>query len=253
MIILVILVAAIIGVVVTVNMQPSKEPIAKFYRDHVNYAYHLDIRSGTLIALKRDENRLVLGTLADHRTYDLTALMSVEVERNGKRLITTSRGSQVVGAAVGTLLLGGAGLVIGGLTGSRSEQERISELVLKITLDDPENPVHRVVFFKVAGKGAKPGSLTVKPFIQAIEKFHAHLTAHLQGRAREALPSPPEPVGATAGDDTAPGAAIEERIARLWQLKEAGALNDAEFAEQKARILQAPVSPALPHGGGAPE
>ena len=67
-------------------------------------------------------------------------------------LIHIYRGSQVVGAAVGTALLGGAGLILGGLTGSKSSKAKttikVKKIELKLTLNDLHTPVIAFALFE---------------------------------------------------------------------------------------------------------
>jgi hypothetical protein len=63
----------------------------------------------------------------------------------------TNRGGQAVGAAVGAALLGPAGLLLGGLTGSKQNIEQVDKLSLKIYTNDLINPVHEIVFHNLSG------------------------------------------------------------------------------------------------------
>jgi hypothetical protein len=51
---------------------------------------------------------------------------------DGKTITKTSRGSQALGMAVGGVLGGGLGLLIGGLTASTSETKKIKNVSLKL-------------------------------------------------------------------------------------------------------------------------
>jgi hypothetical protein len=70
--------------------------------------------------------------------------MSVEVEEDGTVISSASRGSQLAGAAVGGVLLGGVGAVVGAMTGSRKEKRQINRVDFKVTIEDVANPIFRV-------------------------------------------------------------------------------------------------------------
>lgn len=79
--------------------------------------------------------------------FEFSDIVAVEVCRDGKSVIKTNRGSQVAGAAVGAILLGPFGLLLGGLTGSKRTEEKISRLSLKIYTNDLGRPVREVAIF----------------------------------------------------------------------------------------------------------
>lgn len=92
----------------------------------------------------------------DIKFYESNDIVSVEINEvtdSETRTITkTNRGSQVVGAAVGTALLGGAGLILGGLTGSKSSKAKtttkVKKIELKLTLNDLHTPVITFALFE---------------------------------------------------------------------------------------------------------
>lgn len=45
------------------------------------------------------------------------------------------------------LLLGGAGLLIGALSGSKSEKKKVSKISIKVVVSDIDKPGHNVVFY----------------------------------------------------------------------------------------------------------
>lgn len=104
------------------------------------------------------------------KVFNFSDLVAVEVLRNGSSVSKTNRGSQVAGAAVGAILLGPFGLLLGGLTGSRRSVEKIDRLSLKVFTNDLVNPVHEIVFFNIPG--SKPDSLAVKNSSQELDSWH---------------------------------------------------------------------------------
>lgn len=81
------------------------------------------------------------------RTYNFKDIISVETIVDGESVQKTNRGSQLVGAAVGGLLLGGAGLLIGALSGSKSEKKKVSKISIKVVVSNIDKPGHSVVFY----------------------------------------------------------------------------------------------------------
>ncbi|MBB2713324.1 hypothetical protein N2597_11300 [Rhizobium sophoriradicis] len=96
------------------------------------------------------------------KIFDFSQLTAVEVFRDGSSITKTNRSGQAAGAAVGAVLLGPAGLLLGGLTGSKRSIETITKLSLMIYVSDFIRPTYGVVFHKHLGSGGtKVGDLSM--------------------------------------------------------------------------------------------
>ncbi|MED3912735.1 hypothetical protein P4597_26985 [Peribacillus simplex] len=71
-----------------------------------------------------------------------SSLIESELTENGNTLTKSSRGEQVAGAVIGGALAGGAGAIIGGLSGKKTSSDIIKTLQIKITVNDLNSPVH---------------------------------------------------------------------------------------------------------------
>lgn len=141
----------------------------------------------------------------------------------------TNRGSQLGGAVAGGLLLGPAGLLVGGLSGSsrtkgRSTETRfIKSVTLTVRVKDRANPLRRIDFMSAfSGKPTSPG---VVEATQKVAHYHALLSQIIADN--EAA------TDRSRGDDGDVGAQID----RLWSLHEKGALTREEYDAQKAKLL----------------
>ncbi len=72
-----------------------------------------------VLAINQELRKAVVGKMNDYVDIAWSDLNSVEIEKNGQSVQQTNRGSQVMGAAVGAVLLGPLGLLVGGVTGSK--------------------------------------------------------------------------------------------------------------------------------------
>lgn len=113
-------------------------------------AQHVLIGADGITALAVDDDQKLVcfavcaGGSIGHRLIPYASIMSVEVEEDGTVISSASRGSQLAGAAVGGLLLGGVGAVVGAMTGARKEKRQINRVDFKVTIEDVANPIFRV-------------------------------------------------------------------------------------------------------------
>lgn len=177
---------------------------------------------GSLLGVNFAGEKIVLGSLARPVTYEFGTVVAVEIVRNGVVITQTNRGSQLVGAAVGGVALGGLGALAGGLTGSTRAKERLTGLHVKLTIDDRTHPIRDIQFLQSRSKkGLDPQSDAAKSAIAAAERFHGYILAGMRRAA--------------ASGHNAPGL---DELERLWTLKEAGALTGDEFEERKSILLR---------------
>lgn len=109
---------------------------------------------------------------------------------DGKTITKTSRGSQALGMAVGGVLGGGLGLLIGGLTASTSETKKIKNVSLKLLMNDLTTPVHEVGLIGVSpATGYEPLNLALT---QAEEWDNLLKIVLFQGKEERSNPKPQE-------------------------------------------------------------
>lgn len=73
-------------------------------------------------------------------------ILSVEITEDEETITKTQRGSQIAGAVVGGALLGGAGAIIGGLSGSKKSRKVTTEVAVKIIVNDITQPSYSISF-----------------------------------------------------------------------------------------------------------
>jgi hypothetical protein len=205
--------------------------LADFRAQHVGWEIFIEATEfkPSLLAVDARSRQIAVGTTEQYVAVSWDSISRVEVENNGTALTTANRGSQLLGGVVGNVLLGPMGLLIGSMTGSKSTRQRVNELALKLVINHPTNPVHRVLFFRKGGKGEKPSARVLQAPAERLDHFHALLINAMRSVEREHATAEP------AGKPEPSG--VEGRIERLWTLHQAGALSEQEFAEQKQRLL----------------
>jgi hypothetical protein len=212
--------------------QSNEEAATKqrLFSQHRLKELYFSPKDSSLIGLNFDEQKIILGAGRRETAYDFAQISSVEVLENGVTVTSTNRGSQVLGAAVGSLF-GRAGEVIGGLSGSSRSRGRLRGITLKIFVDDLANPVYTIPFFwDKSSKGVDPDEPHAKEARQRTDRFHAHVLNAMRQAQKQTSPSPPT--------------ASASELRTLWEMKLAGALTEEEFAQQKSRLLSNTGSPA---------
>ena len=131
----------------------------------------------------------VVGLDCPTRVYGFQQLVAVEIEKDGATLDKTNRGSQIAGAAVGGVLLGPVGLLIGGLSGSRRHEATVKRIILKLYTNDLHTPVCKVTFLDHP-TGLKARDQQVIDAATRLEEWHARFLTVLHGQQAGASVSP---------------------------------------------------------------
>lgn len=198
-----------------------------FQSAHAGWDIYIAPFDQAVVAINHDQRAIVLGTVTSHKRYAWGSIASVDVIRDGMSITSTNRGSQLVGAAAGGVLLGPLGLLIGGVTGSKRTTERIGQIALKIIVDDRYTPIYTIEFLRVPGNGADPRNKLVRDAAHRAEHVHALLVNAIRNSSLSGPTSQPQLSAPTVAD----------QIDQLWKLKQVGALTDGKYHEQKAQLL----------------
>ncbi|HQS67381.1 MAG TPA: SHOCT domain-containing protein [Sulfuricurvum sp.] len=156
-------------------------------------------------------------------------ILSVEIIEDGITVTKTNRISQIGGALLGGLL-GGAGAVIGGLSGKKETSAgKIKSLELKIIINDTSNPIFIISLLSKTSNGistekteyidAKSGADHWKAVFEAIIK---------QADAEEQQ---------AEKHTTVESGSVSDELKKLAELKESGILTEDEFLQQKQKLL----------------
>jgi hypothetical protein len=194
----------------------------------------------SFVGFSFNRNMIIVGDPAFRKEYMLSEVASVEVIQNGASVTSTNRGSQALGAAVGGIAFGGVGLLAGALTGSKRTVDRVSELAIKITIDDRVRPLHFLRLFKWHDKkGVEADNFCLKPWIETADRINAHFVIGM----RKATESTAQ-LAAPAAKRLASPMSYAEQIKQLWDLHQAGALSADEFERQKTVLAPLAAGPA---------
>ncbi|MBY6113307.1 hypothetical protein KUW09_04790 [Mameliella alba] len=210
----------------------SAYPEAKIFVSVYDFSYvAIDFSSDRLmVGLKQQRGGFADTEMPYDGTYSFAEIAEVALIKDGTTVTSTNRGSQAVGAAVGAVAFGGLGALIGGLSGSSTEQDRVRRITLRIKVDDPDHPVHDITVFywEASKKGVKTDGMLLSPVLKKAEELGTHVSNAIRRSAKKAETAS---VASTLEHSTT------LQISELWRLKEAGALTEQEFLNEKAKIL----------------
>ena len=172
-----------------------------------------------------------------HEIFNYSDIIQVSYEENGSQLYTKSAGRTIGGAIVGGVLMGGAGAVVGGLSGASKQNKEIKNMDIKILLRSTSR-TSCVLHFKDVDRVLKTKEdadrklyeTYVKNANQAKDVLSVIIDDAKQASAPIAQPIT-QPVVAPASSSVA------DELAKLAKLKADGILTEEEFQAQKSKLL----------------
>ena len=172
-----------------------------------------------------------------HESFNYSDIIEVSYEENGSQLYTKSAGRTVGGAIVGGFLMGGAGAVVGGLSGASKQNKEIRNMDIKILLRSTSR-TSCVLHFKDVDRVLKTKEdadrklyeTYVKNANQAKDVLSVIIDNAKQASTPIAQPIA-QPVVAPASSSVA------DELAKLAKLKADGILTEEEFQAQKSKLL----------------
>ncbi|WNJ99974.1 SHOCT domain-containing protein [Thalassospiraceae bacterium LMO-JJ14] len=184
------------------------------------------------LAIDKTNNQILFSDHGHQSVFPFRSLIATEVLEDGVSISSTNRGSQIVGAAVGGVLLGGVGAVIGGLSGSSTTSNRAKKITLRIVTDDFQKPNFDIVMldFSDSTKGVEKESIIYKQAIEEAAAWHSRLSTILKRLSENDESQMPKLQNVS-------GKSIADEIEKLATLLEKGLITEEEFKAQKANLL----------------
>ena len=142
----------------------------KFISDFDKTAIAVDSNSKKIFFYDNEKSTLI----------NFDELLSVETKINDETLHQTKRGSQVIGGAIGGLLLGPAGLLIGGLSGKKISVQKITKISIRATISNIDKPFCDIVFYK--GSPIKSDSFTHNIFSKSADEWIGRLSVIISSK-----------------------------------------------------------------------
>ena len=176
---------------------------------------------------------LVLVGPNTNEIFNYADILEVSYEENGNQLYTKSAGRAVGGAIVGGVLMGGAGAVVGGLSGASKQNKVIKNMNIKILLRSTTR-TSCVLHFMDIDRDLKTKDETDRTLYETYVK-----------RANQAkdilsiiIDNAKQTTAHIAQYAVAPNSnSVADELTKLAKLKADGILTEAEFQAQKSKLL----------------
>lgn len=179
---------------------------------------------------------LVLVGHSSREILNYSDIIEVSYEENGTQLFTKSAGRTVGGAIVGGVLMGGAGAVVGGLSGASKQNKEVNTMDIKILLRSTSR-TSCVLHFKDDDRVLKTkGELDRKQYENYLNNANQakDLLSVIIDNAKQIVAPIAQPV---VQQTSSSSSSVADELAKLAKLKADGILTDEEFQIQKAKLL----------------
>lgn len=178
------------------NMKNLKKTISENGLKGIEY---ISYNSKSAAIINEEQNKLSIYKVAnrdncdrftfEHFSYNLDDIIESELIVDDQTITKTSKGGMVVGGLAGGVLLGGVGAIIGGLSGSKRSVKNISNIEIKLTVNDLHNPIHKINFLNNESelylnrdRGYKQEHPLCKEAIEQAEKWQGMFDVILKSR-----------------------------------------------------------------------
>lgn len=142
------------------------------------------------IAVDENEHKIIIGGSKnnkgniDYKIIGANEIMGVELTVNGKGLLSSSVNKNILGmAAVGGLLFGGAGAIVGAISGSKAKS-KITEISLRIALDNIKTPYIGINFISAVATTISEGSNEYHQILQIAQKWYGIINIIIEREKR---------------------------------------------------------------------
>lgn len=181
-------------------------------------------------------NVLVIVTPSSYELFNYSDIIEVSYEENGEKLYSKSAMRTVGGAIVGGVLMGGAGAVVGGLSGSSKEDEIVKTIDVKILLRSTQRSTC-VLNFNDSGRILLATKNDGDKQLYEIYQKNAN-------KAKDILSVIIDKIKQSTGTSIRQEVSrstqqfgIADELAKLAKLKSDGIITEEEFKAQKAKLL----------------
>ena len=189
------------------------------------YTISIDKEKEKILIIQADDSEEKANTFL----LDYEDIISVQLMEDKNLIYSKSTLRTIGGGLVGGLVAGGAGAIIGGLSGSSNEKKMVSNISIKLLIRNLEDPSIELICYK--GEGINANGPLGKPIIEEALQVIDHIKVIIDYVDKK------EKVNQISKQSPEPFHSLAEELEKLHQLKERGILSEEEYRIQKEKIL----------------
>lgn len=197
------------------------------------YVYQNSLKA---IAIDETKNKLAFFTAYGNTIFDYKDILSSEIIEDDNSITKTARGSQIGGALLGGLVLGGVGAIVGGLSGKKYNVNKVKNIDLLIVVNNVNNPVRKINFLDISVTDDKDGldknSEIYKKSIKLAKEWHSVIEIIINKTDKEDKKKE-KPIN----NDVKNNLSIADELRKLKSLLDDNLLTEEEFKIQKNNLL----------------
>lgn len=156
----------------------------------------------------------------ERENYSFKDILSSEIVEDGHSVTKTSRTSQIGGALLGGIVFGGAGAIIGGLSGKTKTHNSVTRIDVLITVNDPKSPILTINLIDI--DKARSVHATIAVLIEKADREDAKGNNAIKNNNRR---------GATKR------LSLSEELIEFSKLRDAGIITEEEFNRKKKELI----------------
>jgi len=194
-----------------------------------------------IFAIDETNEKIALVTQATKHVVNFSDVIGVELIEDGSTVSKKSTTRTIGGAIVGGILAGGAGAIVGGLSGPSTQKNKVSSVSVKILLRNLDNPALVVNCFDsrtmtTERKASIETEGKMESYIYKIGKKNAAEIKDLVGIIIDRVDNKTSS-SKFMENIKKESVSISDELIKLSELKEKGILTEEEFILQKNKIL----------------
>lgn len=159
-------------------------------------------------------------------------ILETRIVENGATVTKTSRTSQIGGAALGGLLAGNVGAMVGGLSGKKTSENEVSSLELIIIVNSFNDPIIKIPFFDVRSS-VKKTDKTYLTALNDVQKWNAILGTLIQTADNDDIKAQQQQTNNNTVNNS-----LSDEISKLVELRNNNDITDEEFKAYKEKLLK---------------
>lgn len=193
-----------------------------------------------IFAIDEINEKIALVTESVKHIVSFSDIIGVELIEDGNTVSKKSTTRTIGGAIVGGVLAGGAGTIVGGLSGNSTQKSKVSSLSVKILLRSLNKPSLKITCFDsrtmtIEHKASLETDGKLESYIYKIGKKNADNIKDLISVIIDRTDTKTGPIPVAIASK--PSNSIADELLKLNELKEKGILTEQEFQTQKQKIL----------------